>query len=358
MKQEEAITPGNTSSMPSSRPIALQSSRSIAASVKRFNASPVPRRPSALTFKPGSATRTPTARTSMLRGIERSGLFFLLPPVGSAWPGRLELSRRYGMRGCEPRWEHFPTAAGCAWARRWLAMQANHMLAKNTIDSYSRSMEDFLGFAGRVGISPESATTEHVAEYVRDLCTRENPAQPKTVYIDSRAGLSNATVHLRLTVVRLFYDFLVEEGVRRTNPVGHGNSSKNNAGATRARALFHRHRKLPWIPSEEQWQAILSVARREPLRNRLMLALSYDAALRRQELLGLETADIDPAHRLLRTRAERTKNCLERIVPYSEAAGRQKLLAQLTDVPTPAGPTPRQLQSGLVQIEPTKERRE
>ena len=28
------------------------------------------------------------------------------------------------------------------------------------------------------------------------------------------------------------------------------------------------------------------------------------------------------------------------------------------DVPTPAGPTPRQLQSGLVQIEPTKERRE
>lgn len=35
----------------------------------------------------------------------------------------------------------------------------------------------------------------------------------------------------------------------------------------------------------------------------------------------------------------------------------EKLLTQLTDVPTPAGPTPRQLQSGLVQIEPTKERR-
>jgi len=36
----------------------------------------------------------------------------------------------------------------------------------------------------------------------------------------------------------------------------------------------------------------------------------------------------------------------------------EKLLAPLTDVPTPAGPTPRQLQSGLVQIEPTKESRE
>lgn len=118
------------------------------------------------------------------------------------------------MPGYEPRFEHFPSAARCEWARRWLAMQANRMLARNTIDGYSRSMEDFFGFAGKVGVSPESATTEHVAEYVRDLCTRENPAQPKT------------------------------------------------------------------------------------------------------------------------------------------------LLAQLTDVPTPAGPTPRQLQSGLVQIEPTKERRE
>jgi hypothetical protein len=36
----------------------------------------------------------------------------------------------------------------------------------------------------------------------------------------------------------------------------------------------------------------------------------------------------------------------------------EKLLAQLTDVPAPAGPTSRQLQSGLVQIQATKERRE
>jgi hypothetical protein len=36
----------------------------------------------------------------------------------------------------------------------------------------------------------------------------------------------------------------------------------------------------------------------------------------------------------------------------------EKPLAQLTDVPTPGGPTPRQLQNGLVQIQPTEERRE
>jgi hypothetical protein len=36
----------------------------------------------------------------------------------------------------------------------------------------------------------------------------------------------------------------------------------------------------------------------------------------------------------------------------------EKLVAQRTGVPTPAGPAPRQLQSGLVPIEPTKERRD
>ena len=35
----------------------------------------------------------------------------------------------------------------------------------------------------------------------------------------------------------------------------------------------------------------------------------------------------------------------------------EKLLAQLSDVPTPAGPTLRQLQSGAVRIESTADRR-
>src|SRR2546425_9603509 len=46
-------------------------------------------------------------------------------------------------------------------------------------------------------------------------------------------------------------------------------------------------------------------SKREPLRNRVMLAMSYDAALRREEICSLETTDIDPAHRMLRIRAEK-----------------------------------------------------
>jgi integrase/recombinase XerD len=49
----------------------------------------------------------------------------------------------------------------------------------------------------------------------------------------------------------------------------------------------------------------------------MMLALAYDAGLRREELCAVETSDVDPSQRLLRIRAETTKNRQERVVPYS-----------------------------------------
>jgi integrase len=52
-----------------------------------------------------------------------------------------------------------------------------------------------------------------------------------------------------------------------------------------------------------------------------MLALAYDAALRRDEPCSLRTDDVDPTHRTLRIRAETTKNRLERVVPHSASTG-------------------------------------
>jgi integrase len=139
---------------------------------------------------------------------------------------------------------------------------------------------------------------------------------------DSGGGLANATLQQRLTAVRLFYDYAVEERLREANPVGRGRYTPGRGYGTRGdRGLLPRYRKLPWIPTDEQWQAILETARGEPLRNRLMLALQYDAALRREELCRLESGDVDPAHRLLTVRAETTKNRQARVVPYSAAAG-------------------------------------
>ncbi len=119
---------------------------------------------------------------------------------------------------------------------------------------------------------------------------------------------------------RLFYDSLIEEGRRVSNPVGRGRYTPTRCfGGARERGLIPRFRKLPWIPSDDQWCAVIEAARREPLRNRVMLALSYDAALRRQEICSLQTGDIGPSRRTISIRAENTKNRRARVVPYSEA---------------------------------------
>ena len=133
--------------------------------------------------------------------------------------------------------------------------------------------------------------------------------------------MANATLQQRLVAVRLFYDFLVEEGLRESNPVGRGRYTSGRWVGGATRPLVPRMVKLPWIPAEQQWRDVLAVFRAEPIRNRLMLALAYDAALRREELCSLRTDDLDPAHRTLRVRAETTKTRRERVVPYSAATG-------------------------------------
>jgi integrase/recombinase XerD len=222
----------------------------------------------------------------------------------------------------EVRWERYPRVAQATHARAWLALQANLGRAANTVEAYGRALEDFLGFSARRNVDPGVAGREHVALYVRDLLTRPNPRGANVRVLDSGVGLANATLQQRLTAVRLYYDYLVEEGVRTSNPAGRGRYTPGRvAGGAGERGLVPRYRKLPWIPTDEQWRAVLEAARAEPPRNRLMLALAYDAGLRREELCSLETGDVDPATRLLRIRAETTKGRRERVVPYSEPTG-------------------------------------
>ena len=220
-------------------------------------------------------------------------------------------------------------------------MQANLGLAPNTIDAYGRALEDYLRFSRGQTANPIEANREHIAAYVRDLASRPNRRGANVIVVDSGACLANATLQQRLTAVRLFYDYLVEEGLRPNNPVGRGRYTPGKGfGGTRERGLVPRFTKLPWIPNDEQWRAVLESARREPLRNRFMLALSYDAALRREELCTLDTSDFDPAHSVITIRAENTKFRRGRVVPYSAATAEllRAYLARRRDLTRNRGP--------------------
>ena len=204
------------------------------------------------------------------------------------------------------RWDRCPTVAANPLCRAWLTFQSYRGLSGNTLDAYSRGLEIFLRFLSHRCLPVAAVTRTHIGTYLASF-------QSHTGYS------SNATVQQRVTVLRLFYSYLLEEGVCQRNPVGQKGS----------RALVRRERKLPWIPSEGDWQAILTSAMQEPVRNRVMLTFAYDAGLRREELCNLCTDDIDPSRRMIRVRAENTKGRRDRVVPYSATSG--TLLATYLD---------------------------
>ena len=218
--------------------------------------------------------------------------------------------------------ERWPAIARQPEAVAWLQVQADLGMSPRTIDAYGRGLAEYLSVCEREGIEPLTAGRSAVARYVRELLSRPSARGANVVTLGSGAGLANATLQQRLVAVRLFYDYLIEEGARDRNPVGRGRYTAGRAfGAKRQRGILPRFTKLPWIPTDDQWQSILAVAREEPIRNRVMLALAYDAGLRREELCSLRTDDIDPAHRTVRVRAETTKTRAARVVPYSATTG-------------------------------------
>ncbi|MDT8306616.1 MAG: tyrosine-type recombinase/integrase [Anaerolineae bacterium] len=217
-------------------------------------------------------------------------------------------------------WHKFPRVARQEIPKAWLSFGVHRGLAHNTIQAYGRALEDYLAFCEREEIVVTTATREHVARYLHDLRHRPLPANVVSRTKRKRVGLSAATLKQRLTAIRLFYDHLIHDGYRDTNPVGRGHYVAGQPAAGQ-RGLVPSFHSLPWIPNDEEWLQILTAAREEGIRNRFMFALAYDAGLRREELCLVATYDLDPSRRLLTVRAENTKNRRARTVPFSEATG-------------------------------------
>ncbi|WP_030870449.1 tyrosine-type recombinase/integrase [Streptomyces sp. NRRL S-37] len=224
-------------------------------------------------------------------------------------------------------WGKFPTVAEHQLAHRWLQFTANIGRAPNTIDAYGRAVEDHLRFCAVHGTDPLLARADTVAAWIRDMLDRplRRPAKgPRR----SDAGLANATIQQRLVAVRSFYEYLVEDGLREQNPVRRGQASRG--GRRPRQGLVRRVEQAPWIPNEEIWQRILTASGEEPLRNRLMVTLAYDGALRREELVQLDVEDFEPAHRLIHLRAETTKSQRAREVAFGTTSS-QLFVAYLAE---------------------------
>jgi len=216
------------------------------------------------------------------------------------------------------RWSRYPTLTTDDDAKRWPQSVADLGLASNTVEAYGRGVEQYLFFSRSKGVAPDKARRDHIAAYVRFASSK----RPSSAGGETESA-ANATLQQRITSLRLYYDFLVQEQIVVVNPVGRGHYVPGSSvGGMRHRGLIPRHRKLPWIPGESEWAALLPLVKAKSIRHRLMFCLAYDSALRREELCSLRTEDFDPARRLLNIRAEITKNKTQRVVPYSMTSSR------------------------------------
>lgn len=192
----------------------------------------------------------------------------------------------------------------------WLELLANLRRAPATLDAYARGVTHYLAYCEAASVAAEAATLADLSIYIRTLS--EGPAP-----------IANSSLHQRLSAIRLWYDHLIYQGLRSNNPLPRGHISANRHVPQHAgfgRGLIPRLVKIPHVPSDEEWGRILAAAATDTVRNRLMLALGYYGALRREELVSLTVADLDYAHRLVSLRAEVTKSKRGRVVCYSPEA--------------------------------------
>jgi site-specific recombinase XerD len=188
-------------------------------------------------------------------------------------------------------------------AKEWLIMREQFGLAPNSLDAYARALDSYFSFMESRKTVCEQSTRADVACWINELRSR---------------GLANATLVQRVTALRLFFEYLVEEGLRPSNPVFRGGAIRCYGSAVfRTAGPVRRIHKLPWIPTDEEWKRALHAIETDCIRDRAMFALAYDGALRREELCSVAVADFDFARKLLTVRAETTKNKCGKVVPYS-----------------------------------------
>jgi integrase/recombinase XerD len=111
-------------------------------------------------------------------------------------------------------WSRFPRVAAHHPACRWLQFTANLGHARNTVGAYGRAGGDHLRFCGSVGADPLTSRPDVIADWIGDLHTRPNRFGTEVRHLDSRVGLSNATIQQRIIAVRSFYEYVVEDGLR------------------------------------------------------------------------------------------------------------------------------------------------
>jgi len=172
-------------------------------------------------------------------------------------------------------------------------MAAERGASRNTLESYRRDLDDFGQFAVARGQVTELADRDLVSAYLADLSAR---------------GMAPSTMGRRLSALRQFFRFLIEEGDRADDPCAVIDGPRLK-------------RPLPKILSISEVDQLLAAARAFPgpegVRLVCLLEILYSTGLRVSELVGLPLAAVRGQPDILTVKG---KGGRERLVPLGEPA--------------------------------------
>jgi len=184
-------------------------------------------------------------------------------------------------------------AGALAWTERFIKhLRIERRLSPLTASSYGRDLAALVAFCDTQKVADWKSID---SQYVRVFAAKQHAR-----------GLSPRSIQRQLSAVRTFLNFLIREGVLRSNPAMEVRAPK---GAKR----------LPHTLDADQMSKLLDFRSAEGLavRDKAMMELLYSSGLRLQELISLDLADVDLADRTVRVTGKGNK---ARILPIGRFA--------------------------------------
>jgi integrase/recombinase XerC len=171
-----------------------------------------------------------------------------------------------------------------------LYLNVERHYSQHTILSYKNDLDQFYSFI-TINCScnnPVDISSQDVRAWVISLLDR---------------GISPATVHRKISCLRVFYRYLRKEGLMKNDPL-------------EKLVLPKRKKRLPVFVDEKSISGLLDTFEFGEdfagQRNRTIIEMLYNTGMRRSELIGLKDSDVDISGESVRVLGKRNK---ERIIP-------------------------------------------
>lgn len=169
-------------------------------------------------------------------------------------------------------------------------LQIEKRYSPHTVRSYINDLDQFALYLSSLGVpdDPVAVTSHDIRAWIVSMMDN---------------GYSTASVHRKISCLRVFYRYLRKEGIVKGDPL--------------EKVVLPKNRKtLPAFVEEKAMKDLLDNYPFENdyagIRNRTIIEMLYLTGMRRSELIGLRNSDVDLSEGVVKVTGKRNK---QRIIP-------------------------------------------